>query len=136
MRPGVRGLPSPIGSTRITPAGVVMKSATWLAQRKPYTSGTKRTSSASDSVGMALSRTGSVPGCLGGEGRQRLGQSGGILHLEGVVALDIDHRRVPPAAGHLLRLLQRKLRAAAPAEDGDRTAGPGGVLSQIGRAHV
>jgi hypothetical protein len=33
-----------------------MNSATWLAQRKPYTSGTKRTSSASDSFAMRASR--------------------------------------------------------------------------------
>src|SRR5262245_59283412 len=54
MRLGVRGFTWPLGSTRMTPAPVTMNMATWFTQRKPYTSGAKRTSSASDSVGMVV----------------------------------------------------------------------------------
>jgi hypothetical protein len=51
-RLGVRGFTCPMGSTRITPSSVGMNTATWFSQRKPYTSGANRASSASDSVGI------------------------------------------------------------------------------------
>src|SRR5438876_2749302 len=66
---------------------------------------------------------------------QRLGEALRVFHLERVVAFDVDHRRVLPAAGHELRVLQRQLRAAAAAQDRHRAGGSHGVLPKIVR-HV
>ena len=57
-------------------------------------------------------------------------QAGRVLHLERVVALDVDHGGVLPAAGDLLRLAERQLGGSAAAQDRHRAGRPGRVLSQ------
>src|SRR6266540_7557695 len=68
---------------------------------------------------------------LPGEVEERLREPDRVLHLQRVVALDLDHEGVLPAAGDLLGLLGRQLRAHGAFQDRHGTGGPRGVFSQI-----